>query len=160
QVAEVLAQEGSRVPAGAPLARLANPQLQLAVTGREADIAARLGDVSAQELALQRARAERDQEVADTSYKLLTARPEPHKRQRLHDAGFESDAGVKTCADEAAYHQQHLAALQRSQTQEARFGQAQAVQIRRMSERLQSNLTIVQASLGALMVRAPTAGRL
>ena len=160
QVAEVLAQEGAQVPAGAALARLANPQLDLAVTGREADIAARLGDVSGQELALQRARAEREQEVADTAYKLLTARRELSKRQRLHDAGFESEAGVKTFADEAAYHQQHLDALRRDQAQEARFGQAQSAQIRQLVDRLRSNLEIVQASRGALIVRAPAAGRL
>lgn len=160
QVTEVLVQEGAQVPAGAALARLANPQLDLAVTGREADIAARLGDVSGQELALQRARAEREQEVADTAYKLLTARRELDKRQRLHDAGFESDAGVKTFADEAAYHQQHLDALRRDQAQEARFGQAQSAQIRQLVDRLRSNLQIVQASRGALVVRAPAAGRL
>jgi len=160
QVAEVLAQDGAEVVAGAPLARLANPQLQLDVTAREADIAARLGDVSAQELALQRARAEREQEVSDTAYKLLTARRELEKRERLRAAGFESEAGVKTFADEAAYHEGRLAALRRGQAQEARIGLAQSTQIRQMANRLQSNLQIVQASLGALVVRAPAAGRL
>ena len=160
QVQEVLVQEGAQVAAGAALARLVNPQLQLDVTAREAEIAARLGDVSAQELALQRTRAERDQEVADTSYKLLTARRELEKRERLRAAGFESDAGVKTFADEATYHRERLAALQQGQAREARIGQAQSVQIRQMADRLQSNLQIVQASLGALVVRAPAAGRL
>jgi HlyD family secretion protein len=160
QVEKVLVQEGAMVAAGTPLATLVNPQLQLDVTAREADIAARLGDVSAQELALQRARAERDQEVADTAYKLMTARRELEKRQRLHDAGFESEAGVRTYADEATYHQQRLKALQTGQTQESRIGQAQAAQIRQMAERLRSNLSIVQASLGALTIRAPAAGRL
>jgi HlyD family secretion protein len=160
QVEQVLAQEGARVTPGTPLARLANPQLQLDVTAREADIAARLGDVSAQELDLQRARAEREQEVADTAYKLLTARRELEKRQRLHDAGFESDAGVRTYADEAAYHRDHLASLKDQQAQEARIARAQQAQIREMADRLRSNLRIVQDSLGALVVRAPAAGRL
>jgi HlyD family secretion protein len=160
QVEKVLVQEGAMVAAGTPLATLVNPQLQLDVTAREADIAARLGDVSAQELALQRARAERDQEVADTAYKLLTARRELEKRQRLLGAGFESEAGVRTYADEATYHQQRLKALQTGQAQESRIGQAQAAQIRQMADRLRSNLSIVQASLGALTIRAPAAGRL
>lgn len=160
QVAEVLVQDGQPVAAGAPLARLSNPQLLLEVTAREAEIAARLGDVSAQELALQRARAERDQELADTSYRLLTAGRELERRQRLHDAGFESDAGLRTYADEAAYHQQRLAALKGDQDREARIGEAQSAQIRQMADRLESNLRIVQASLGALTVRAPAAGRL
>ena len=160
QVAQVLAQEGAQTPAGAALARLVNPQLQLDVTAREAEIAARLGDVSAQELALQRATAERDQAVADTTYKLLTARRELEKRQRLQAAGFESEAGVKTFADEAAYHQQQLAALQQSRAEEHRIGQTQSAQARQMAERLRSNLSIVQSSLGALVIRAPAAGRL
>lgn len=160
QVEAVLVQDGAQVAAGAPLARLANPQLRLDVTAREADIAARLGDVSAQELALQRARAERDQEIDDTAYKLLTAKRELAKRERLHAGGFESDAGVRTFADEAAYHQDRLGALRQGQAQEARIARAQQAQIRQMAERLQSNLKIVQESLGALVVRAPTAGRL
>jgi HlyD family secretion protein len=160
QVDRLLVQDGATVAAGAPIATLANPQLQLDVTAREAEIAARLGDVSAQEMTLTRTRAERDQEVADTAYKLMTARRELEKRQRLLNAGFESEAGVRTYADEAAYHQQRLAALQAGRTQETRLGQAQSAQIRQMADRLRSNLTIVQASLGALTVRAPVAGRL
>lgn len=160
QVADVLVQDGAAVTAGAPIARLANPQLQLDVTGREADIAARLGDVSAQELSLQRARAEREQQTADTAFKLLTARRELAKRQRLREAGFESDAGVRPFADEVAYHQQRLASLQRGQAEEARIGAAQSAQTRQMADRLRSNLQIVQASLGSLVVRAPAAGRL
>ena len=160
QVAEVVALDGAEVTAGAPLARLTNPQLQLDVTAREAEIAGRLGDVSAQELALQRQRAERDQQVAQTSYDLLKARRELDKRQRLLAAGFESDAGVRTYADETTYHQARLAALQRGQTQEDRIGAAQEAQIRLLTQRLDRNLQVVQASLGSLVVRAPAAGRL
>ena len=160
QVADVVALDGAEVAAGAPLARLDNPQLQLDVTAREAEIAGRLGDVSAQELALQRQRAERDQQVAQTSYDLLKARRELDKREQLHAAGFESDAGVKTYSDEAAYHQTRLAALQHGQTQENRIGAAQEAQIRQLAQRLDRNLQVVQASLGSLVIRAPVAGRL
>jgi HlyD family secretion protein len=160
QVEQVLALDGAQVPAGTPLARLTNPQLQLDVTAREAEIAGRLGDVTAQELALQRERSERDQQVAQTSYDLLKARRELEKRERLHASGFESDAGVKTYSDEAAYHQARLAALQRGQSQENRIGAAQQSQIRQLAQRLDRNLQVVQASLGALIVRAPVGGRL
>jgi HlyD family secretion protein len=160
QVEQVTAQDGADMAAGAPLARLTNPQLQLDVTAREAEIAARLGDVSAQELTLQRTRAERDAQVAQTSYDLLKARRELEKRERLHASGFESDAGVKTYSDEAAYHQARLAALKRGQTQENTIGSAQQAQIRQLAQRLDRNLQVVQASLGALTVRAPAAGRL
>jgi HlyD family secretion protein len=160
QVERVLAQDGARVQAGAPLARLANPQLQLDVTAREAEIAARLGDVNTQELALQRARADRQQQIDDTSYSLLKARREVERRETLRAAGFVSEAAIKTFTDEVTYHEAKLASLKQGQTDERTIGAAQQAQIRQMSERLNSNLKVVQASLGALTVQAPTAGRL
>lgn len=160
QVEQLIAQDGQVVAAGQPLARLTNPQLQLDVTAREAEIAARLGDVSSQELALQRASADRQQQVDETSYNLLKAQRELEKRQRLKAAGFESDAGVKTYADEADYHRARLAALKQGQAQESAIGAAQQAQIGQMASRLRSNLEVVQASLGSLVVRAPMAGRL
>jgi HlyD family secretion protein len=160
QVEQLIAQDGAEVAAGAPLARLTNPQLQLDVTAREAEIAARLGDVSAQELALQRARSDRQAQMDETSYNLLKARRELEKRERLRSVGFESDAGVKTYADEADYHRARLAALGQAQRQESAIGKAQQTQISQMAERLNRNLQVVQASLGALVLRAPVAGRL
>ncbi len=160
QVEQVLAQDGAQVQVGAPLAKLANPQLQLDVTAREAEIAARLGDVSAQQLALQHARADREQQIDDTGYNLLKARRDVERREALHAAGFESDAAMKTLTDEVAYHQAKLAALKQGQAEERAIGAAQQAQIRQMSDRLNSNLKVVQSSLGALVVSAPAAGRL
>ncbi|MBS0331668.1 MAG: efflux transporter periplasmic adaptor subunit, partial [Proteobacteria bacterium] len=70
QVAQVLALDGSEVAAGQPLARLINPQLRRAVVAQEADIAGKLGDVSNQELTLQRAQADRERELAQARYEL------------------------------------------------------------------------------------------
>ncbi len=160
QVQQVIAQDGAQLPAGAPLARLVNPQLQLDVTAREAEIAGRLGDVNAQQLALQRTRAERQQQIDDTGYNLLKARREVERRAVLHAAGFESEAAMKTLTDEVAYHEAKLAALKQGQTEERAIAVAQQAQIRQMSDRLGSNLKVVQSSLGALTVSAPVAGRL
>jgi HlyD family secretion protein len=160
QVDQVLALDGALVAAGAPLARLSNAQLRLDVTSREAEIAGRLGDVSAQELALQRSRAEREREIAETRYNLFKARRELEVRQRLRAAGIESEAGVKTVADEADYHQERLKSLQDGQTRESAIGAAQDSQIRALASRLNANLQVVQQSLNALVVAAPVAGRL
>lgn len=160
QVKDVLAQEGAQVAAGAPLARLVNPQLQLDVTAREAEIAARLGDVSAQELALERARTEREQQIDETGYDLLKARRELERRETLHAAGIESDSAMRTYADEADYHQARLAALKRDAAQARTIAANQSAHIRQMADRLNRNLAVVQDSLGALVVRAPAAGRL
>lgn len=56
EVLEVVAKDGALVKKGDILARLTNPQLQLDVTSREAQIASQLGAVSAQRLTLQQTR--------------------------------------------------------------------------------------------------------
>lgn len=160
QVDQVLALDGAAVAAGAPLARLSNPELRFDVTAREAEIAGRLGDVSGQQLALQRARVDRDREIDETRYNLLKARRELDKRQRLRAVGVESDAGVKSFADEAEYLEVRLKALQGGQTREAALGDAQEAQVRALAGRLNANLQVVQDSLKALTVSAPVAGRL
>ena len=160
QVDKVLVLDGSQVTAGEGLATLTNPQLELDVTSKEADIAGRLGDASAQQLALERNRLDSQKEISDTNYNLLKARHDLDVRQRLHDQGFASDAEVKTYAAEATYYAARLAALQSGEARESAISKAQASQIDRTSQRLKGNLGIVEESLGALVIRAPVAGRL
>jgi len=160
QVEQVLAQDGADVAAGQPLARLANPQLRLAVVSKEAEIAGRLGDVSGQELALQKSQADRERELAQATYELQKARRELDRRQHLHDIGFESDVALKTAQDEAAYNQGRVAALQSGGVREGRIGADQQARIRALSGRLNDNLSAVEASLDALVVKAPMKGRL
>lgn len=160
QVDKVIAVDGTMVVAGSPLASLSNPQLKLDVTTKQADIAGRLGDTSAQQLSLERNRLDRDKEVSETNYNLLKALHELDVRQQLHDKGFVSDAEVKTFADEASYYRDRLKALKSGQQQEGAISSAQAAQIRQTSARLASSLDVVRASLDALTIRAPVAGRL
>jgi HlyD family secretion protein len=160
QVDEVLILDGSEVAAGAPLARLANPQLKLAVVSKEAEIAGRLGDVSGQELALQKAQADRERELAQAVYDMQKARREYDRRQALHNQGFESDVSLKAAADEAAYTQARVASLQTGVTRETAMGADQHSRIRALATRLDDNLSVVQASLDALVVKAPMKGRL
>jgi HlyD family secretion protein len=160
QVDKLLALDGAEVAAGTALATLTNPQLELDVTSKEADIAGRLGDTSAQQLALERSRLDSQKEISDTNYNLLKARHDLEVRQRLHDQGFVSDAEVKTYAADAAYYAARLDALKSGQTRETAIAAAQADQIAKTGQRLKGNLGVVESSLGALTLRAPTAGRL
>lgn len=159
-VKQVLARDGQRVEAGAPLAELSNPQLQLEVMSREAEIAGRLGDVNAQELSLQRARSDRDQQIAETNYNLVRSRDEYQKRQRLFEADIASPAAVKTFADDVAYNTNRLATLRTQQAREARLSNEQRRRIQETAEQLKRNLGFIHASLDALTIRAGAAGRL
>jgi HlyD family secretion protein len=160
QVDQVLALDGAEVAAGAPLARLSNPQLRLAVVSQEAEIAGRLGDVSAQQLAVQKAQADRERELAQANYDLQKARHELDRRQSLHDIGFESDVALKTAVDDEAYDRARVASLQSSGGREAQIGADQQARIHALSGRLNDNLAAVEGSLDALTVKAPVKGRL
>ncbi|WP_255602090.1 efflux RND transporter periplasmic adaptor subunit [Glacieibacterium megasporae] len=160
QVAALLVQDGARVAAGQPLATLANPQLKLDILSREAEIAGRLGDVSGQDLTLERNRLDRASQTASTSYDLIKARRDLSIRQQLHHQGFVSDAGVASFSEEADYQQERLAQLQAGKASEDRIAALQASRLADTRGRLTGTLNAVQAGLDALTIHAPVAGRL
>ncbi|WP_217433881.1 efflux RND transporter periplasmic adaptor subunit [Caulobacter sp. S45] len=160
QIDKVLVLDGVQVPAGAALATLTNPQLKLDVTSKEADIAGRLGDVSAQSLSLEKNRLDAEGQVSQASFDLLKAEHDYDIRKQLHDKDIVSDAELKTYADTAAYDRARLAQLRAGQTQQAGLASIQSAEISRTNAGLRQSLDVVRSSLDALVIRAPVAGRL
>jgi len=160
QVEELFVQDGALVTKGQPLARLANPDLELTVLSQEAQIASQLGGVAGENLGIQRSQVDRTGQVAAAEYDLVRARRELDIRQQLHDKGFVSDAGVKSYQEEVDYQTQRLAQLRRGRAAEAGITATQGKMLDATRARLQSNLSAVRGSLDALTIRAPMAGRL
>lgn len=160
QVEKLLVQDGAMVASGQPLAVLANPELKLDVLTREAQIAGQLGDISGQDLSIQRNRLDRASQIAQASYDLIKARRELSIRQQLHDQGFLADAGVKSFVEEAAYQEKRLAQLQSGGAAEARITATQGIRLDDTRSRLSGNLEAVRAGLDGLVIRAPAGGRL
>jgi len=160
EVSEVVAHDGALVKTGDILARLTNPQLQLDVTSREAQIASQIGAVSAQKLTLQQTRTTEDTNLSAARYDLLKSQHELSIREQLRQQGFESDANVQSYRDEATYYTQRLKRLEEALSQDRLVADRQAGEIDQEAQRLRSNLAVVQDSLGALVLRAPVAGRL
>jgi len=160
QVETLLVQDGAMVTQGQPLATLANPTLKLDVLTREAQIASQLGQVAGEDLGIERNRLDRAGQIAQANYDLIKARRELGIREQLHTQGFMSDAGVKSFAEEAAYQQKRLAQLQSGGAAEARITTTQGQRLTDTRGRLESNLSAVRSGLDALVIRAPTGGRL
>ena len=160
QVDKVLVLDGSQVPAGTALATLTNPQLKLDVTSREADIAGKLGEGSGQSLGLEKNRLDAEGQVTQASFDLLKAEHDYDIRKQLHDKDIVSDAELKTYADTAAYDRARLAQLKAGQTQQMSLATLQGAEISRTNAGLRQSLDVVRASLDALTIRAPVAGRL
>ncbi|MBP2159188.1 MULTISPECIES: efflux RND transporter periplasmic adaptor subunit [Asticcacaulis] len=160
RVESVAADDGVRVVAGQPLARLSNPSLTLEVSTREADISARLSDSTSQLMNLQTQGQAREQTRADVAYALHKAEQELTRRRTLRDQGVINDAALKVYADEADYQRSRLATLKASEAQEAAFYQSQRQAIMDSAADLRRSLTEVRKGLTALTIAAPTTGRL
>ena len=160
EVDKVLVLDGADVAAGTALATLTNPQLKLDVTSKEADIAGRLGDASAQSLALEKNRLDAQGQVSQAAFDLLKAEHDYDIRKQLHDKDIVSDAELKTYADTDAYDRARLAQLKAGQQQQASLAGVQGGEITRTDASLRQSLDVVKASLDALVIRAPVAGRL
>lgn len=160
QVERLIVQDGATVTAGDALATLANPQLKLDILTREAAIASQLGQVSGEDLSLERGSRDRDTQVAGADYDLIKAKRDLAVRQQLHDQGVVSDAGLRSYQEEAAYQQKRVAQLHAAEGSERGIAGLQARRLADTRNRLTSNLAAVRAGLDALTLRAPATGRL
>jgi HlyD family secretion protein len=160
QVQSVAVEDGARLAAGQPLATLSNPRLRMEVTASEAQIAGQLGDARGQQLQISRSRLDREQAISETAFNLLNAERELGIRSSLHAKGFVSDAGLAESQALADYHRNRLESLRRAEPAENQLAQRQLQGVVSASSQLQSNLSAVRASLDALTIRAPVAGRL
>ncbi len=160
QIDRLLVQDGTLVRAAQPLATLINPALKLDILTREATIASQLGTVSGDDLALQRSRLDRETQTAGADYDSIKARRDLSVQQQLHDQGFVSDAGVASAREAADYQNRHLAQLRQGEATEDGIAALQARRLAETRARLSGNLAAVEASLDALTLRAPVAGRL
>ncbi len=160
QVDRLIVQDGAAVTEGEALATLANPQLKLDILTREAAIASQLGQVSGEDLSLERGSRDRDNQVAGADYDLIKAQRQLVIRQQLHDQGIVSDAGLKSYQEEEAYQRRRSAQLHAAEGAETRIAVLQARRLADTRTRLSSNLDAVRAGLDALTLRAPMTGRL
>jgi len=160
QVAEVIIRDGAAVQAGQPLAHLTNPELRQQVAEREVEIASRLADLTAQELALQRNRLDLASQVAEANNQRLGADHELTMQEQLHAMGFVQEQHVISSRRDSSYREAQVRALTRGQAEEATTAARQLAQIRETAALLRQNLAVVRASLGDLVLRAPISGTL
>jgi HlyD family secretion protein len=160
RVEAVLAADGDLVAARQELARLSNPQLSLEVTSREADIAARLSENTGRLMSLKGAEENREQALADTAHALSRARQDLDRRQILLAKAMLSPSAVQPYLEEVDYQKDRLATLKAAQRSDAAFYAEQRAQAARSAQDLRRSLEETRAGRSALVVRAPTAGRL
>lgn len=160
QVAELAASDGAMVAAGTPLARLSNPSLELDVASRSADIVGQLSAISGQRLSVQNTRQDGARDLAEARNALSKARTLLAQKQVLFDKGIITRAAIDPVREDVGYQQARVGALDRGTAEAGATLADQSSGIAATARQLRESLAMVRASLSALVLRAPVAGRL
>ena len=160
RVEEVLARDGAVVQRGDILFRLSNPQRRLELLAREAEHAQQISNLASLRVSLEASRAERQRRSADLGFALMQAQKKHARNLALAQKGFVSAAALEDSADHLA-QQRHALDTEIAGAQTEAAIQRDAVrQMEQAIARVEAGIRLVNATVDALAVRAPVAGRL
>lgn len=157
---EVLVRDGGLVRQGDLLFRLSNPQRRLEVLAREAEHAQQISNLLNLRLAGETSRADSSRRSADLAFAVTQADKQWARSAALARQGFVSSAALEEAVDQLARQRHLLASEQAAAASEAAARRDAISQIAQAVARLDDGLKLVNASVDALAVRAPVAGRL
>lgn len=160
QVEAVLAEEGALVSAGQPLVRLKNISLRMEVLGRESQLLEQLDRLNAQLLAFQQSRLEHQRALVDSRAQIEQGARLLARRQALQAAGLIPAADLENSETELQRLRGQQSALLDARTLDEKFENSQVAGAAQAIATIRRNLSMMAASLEALTVRAPSAGRL
>lgn len=160
RVEEVLVNDGASIEKGALLFRLSNPQLRLNLVAREADRAQQISNLSALRVSLETSQTDHRRRVLDLRYSLAQAERLDMRNATMVKSGAVSVADFEDSRDK--YHQQgeSLRDEEARYVIETRVKRDGVRQLEHAIAQLDDGLNVVKASIDALAVRAPIAGRL
>lgn len=160
RVEAVLAHDGERVAAGAPLYRLHSPEQEQLLMQRSAEVAQQMANVSVQRSALAASLAQNRRELAQLQAAHAQALADHQRLATLAQAGFVAPAAL-----EQAERQQHLAArlleqAEADQRQEADTRRQSLAEMALAVQGLQRGLLLLERARERLLQRAPIGGQL
>ena len=160
RVEEVYARDGALVQKGQLLFRISNPQRNLDLLARQADRAQQISNLSTLRLSQQASRSEHQRRLDDLTFALEQARKQHARNVRLAAQGFIASVALEESADKLEQQQHALAQEQRADAAEASVRRDALDQLDAAIEGLSAGLKLLNATVDALAVRAPAAGRL
>jgi HlyD family secretion protein len=160
RVEDVFVRDGATVERDTPLFRLSNPQRQLDLLARQSDQATQISNLSNLRAALEASITDHERRMSDLQFSLTQAEKQYARNQQLAAKGFISPAALDESADRLA-QQRHEIDSERSRARtEIEIKRQGLAQMEQASNRLESGLQLMHASIDALTVRAPANGRL
>jgi HlyD family secretion protein len=160
RVEEVFARDGALTAQGAMLFRLSNPQRRIELLARESERAQQISNLLNMRVSFQASRTGRQRRVSELRYALEQAGKRYTRNAALARQGFLSAAALEDSADQLAQQRRLLDAEQAGNEAESTVERNAASQMQQAIARLEAGLQLVHATIDALVVRAPVAGRL
>lgn len=160
RVEEVFALDGALVARGDVLFRLSNPQRRLELLAREAEHAQQISNLTNLRVALEASRSQRRRRASDQAFALMQANKQHERNLALAQKGFISAAVLEDSADRLAQQRRLLDSDKASDTVEGATGRDAERQMEQAIARVEAGMRLANATVEALAVRAPVAGRL
>jgi HlyD family secretion protein len=160
RIEEVYVRDGELVKKGQLLFRIANPQRNLELLARQAEQAQQLYNLSNLRLAQESDRSTRQRRLDELAFNLEQARKRHARNERLAAQGFISAVALEESTDAFDKEQRALELEHRSAAADGRVRTPALSQLEKAIGGLDTGLQLVRATVEALVVRAPVAGRL
>ena len=160
RVEEVLAQDGERVAAGAPLYRLHSAEQEQLLMQRGSEVAQQMANVSVERTAQAASLAQNRRELAQLQAAAQQAESDWRRQQQLADAGFVSPAGVEQAARARALADRLLRQAEVDQRAEAAIRDQSITEMSDAVHGLRRGLQLLERTRERLLQRAPLAGTL
>jgi HlyD family secretion protein len=160
RIEEVYARDGELVTRGQLLFRISNPQRNLELLARQTEVAQQISNLSTLRVAEQSNRTERQRRLDDLAFALEQAQKGLARAERLAAQGYVSAVALEEATDRRDKAQRALALEQDSSAAEDKVRGNALGSLEKTIAGLATGLRLVEATVDALAVRAPVAGRL
>ncbi|HEX5183847.1 MAG TPA: efflux RND transporter periplasmic adaptor subunit [Allosphingosinicella sp.] len=160
RVEKIMVEDGTIVHKGQLLAVLSNPDLQLNVLGRQADVSRELNSMRNIELALAQTRTNDERAVIEAQLAADKARRDYETQRPLAEKGFVAGKTFRDTHDDYLSAQKNVALMREAQRTDTKLQGSQLSQLRASNASLTQSLAIARSSLDALNLRAPVDGQL
>ena len=159
RVEEVLIQEGAQVSEGDVLARFSNPQLQLEVISREAEISEQLNLLSANRLSLEEYLLSLDERRLQMEYEIGDGARKLANMERLLKTGAVTQDEVLSARLLLDHLRSRHDVVLKSLNHQKSIRQKQYAELERSATQLERSLEVTRSNLEHLTLRAPFAGQ-
>jgi HlyD family secretion protein len=160
RVEEVFAADGALVKKGQLLFRISNPQRNLELLARQYEHSVSTFNLSNLRVQQQASASDHQRRLDDLQFALDQARKQHARNVRLAAQGFISSVALEESEDKLAQQERALKQEQQANSAESRVREHAEQQLEGSIRGLDSGLKLVSATVDALAVRAPVAGRL